>query len=43
MVETDLFILLQDYYPWSLNYILVFEMPWVLNGKNFFIKNLFEF
>ncbi len=23
----------KDYYPWSLNYILVFEMPWVLNGK----------
>ena len=25
----------KDYYPWSLNYILVFEMPWVLNGKQF--------
>ena len=23
----------KDYYPWMLNYILVFEMPWVLNGK----------
>ena len=22
-----------DYYPDVLNYILVFEMPWVLNGK----------
>ena len=24
----------KDYYPWMLNYILVFEMPWVLNGKS---------
>ena len=23
----------KDYYPNMLNYILVFEMPWVLNGK----------
>jgi len=22
----------KDYYPWMLNYILVFEMPWVLNA-----------
>lgn len=21
------------YYPYSLNYILILEMPWVLNGK----------
>ncbi len=27
----------KDYYPWSLNYILVYEMPWVLNGKFFFV------
>jgi len=29
----------KDYYPWSLNYILVYEMPWVLNGgyKNIFL------
>ena len=26
----------KDYYPEMLNYILVFEMPWVLNGKPFF-------
>ena len=24
---------MKDYYPDPLNYILVFEMPWVLNGK----------
>jgi hypothetical protein len=23
----------RDYCPYSLNYILVFEMPWVLNGN----------
>ena len=23
----------RDYSPFSLNYILVYEMPWVLNGK----------
>ena len=30
----------KDYYPWSLNYILVFEMPWVLNGKQFRCFNI---
>jgi len=25
----------KDYYPNMLNYILVFEMPWVLNGKKY--------
>lgn len=25
---------MEDYYPDPLNYILVFEMPWVLNGIN---------
>ena len=29
---------LKDYYPDPLNYILVLEMPWVLNGKNTDIK-----
>ena len=24
----------KDYYPDVLNYILVFEMPWVLNGES---------
>lgn len=24
--------MLKDYYPWMVNYILVFEMPWVLNA-----------
>ena len=24
---------LKDYYPYVLNYILVMDMPWVLNGK----------
>ena len=24
---------LKDYYPFNLNYILVIDMPWVLNGK----------
>ena len=24
---------LKDYYPYVLNYILVLDMPWVLNGK----------
>ena len=24
----------RDYSPFSLNYILVYEMPWVLNGKH---------
>lgn len=28
----------KDYYPWSLNYILVFEMPWVLNAAWKIIK-----
>ena len=23
------------YYPNSLNYILVFDMPWILNGMSF--------
>ena len=25
---------LKDYYPWCLNYILVLDMPWVLNGTS---------
>lgn len=25
--------LLKMYYPAFLNYIIIFEMPWVLNGK----------
>ena len=25
---------LKDYYPDPLNYILVLEMPWVLNGES---------
>lgn len=24
---------LKNYYPYSLNYILVFDLPWILNGK----------
>ena len=24
---------LKDYYPWVLNWILVLDMPWVLNGE----------
>ena len=23
----------KDDYPWCLNYILVYEMPWVMNGE----------
>ena len=26
---------LKEFYPDPLNYILVLEMPWVLNGKNY--------
>lgn len=29
--------LFKQYYPNFLNYILIFEMPWVLNGKYKFI------
>ena len=25
--------LFKSYYPWFLNYIIVFEMPWLLSGK----------
>lgn len=25
--------LFKNYYPWILNYIIVFEMPWLLSGK----------
>lgn len=25
--------LFKQYYPYFLNYILIFEMPWVLNGE----------
>ena len=33
---------LKDFYPDPLNYILVFEMPWVLNGKfHFTFKDFF--
>ena len=28
----------KEYYPHNLNYILVFEMPWVLNGKSVFLS-----
>ena len=28
--------LFKNYYPWILNYILVFEMPWLLSGKSSF-------
>ena len=28
---------LKDYYPYNLNYILVIDMPWVLNGKFFLV------
>ncbi len=24
----------KEYLPWSLNYILVFEMPWIMNSKH---------
>ena len=43
-MESDIFLkvkfdgfvgVFKDYYPEMLNYILVFEMPWVLNGKSF--------
>ena len=27
----------EDYFPYCLNYILVIEMSWVLNGKLYFI------
>ena len=27
--------ILKDYYPYNLNYILVLDMPWVLNGITF--------
>ena len=38
---------IKDYYPDPLNYILVLEMPWVLNGKTmnlnlFKLNNLFS-
>lgn len=29
----------KDYYPWCLNYILVFDMPWVLNAAWKIIKS----
>lgn len=29
---------LKSYYPYSLNYILVYDLPWILNGK-FFLKS----
>lgn len=25
--------LFKDYYPYFLNYVIVFEMPWILSGK----------
>ena len=28
------------YYPWMLNYIIVLEMPWLLNGKNLNYKTV---
>lgn len=28
-----LIALFRDYYPYFLNYIIVFEMSWILNGK----------
>ena len=33
--------LFKDYYPWILNYIIVFEMPWLLNGIN--LKKSYEY
>ncbi len=27
----------KDYFPFSLNWILVLDMPWVLNGNAFFM------
>lgn len=27
--------LFKEYYPYFLNYILIFEMPWILSGKYF--------
>jgi hypothetical protein len=32
--------LFKQYYPYFLNYILIFEMPWILNGKCFPITTL---
>lgn len=29
-----LITLFRDYYPYFLNYIIVFEMSWILNGKS---------
>ena len=28
----------KDDYPWCLNYILVYEMPWVMNGEQMRIR-----
>lgn len=28
-----LIMLFRDYYPYFLNYIIIFEMSWILNGK----------
>lgn len=30
-----LIMLFRDYYPYFLNYIIIFEMSWILNGNNF--------
>lgn len=39
MVFVQYFInLFKFYYPWILNYILVFEMPWILNAMWKIIK-----
>lgn len=38
--------LLKTYYPAFLNYIIIYEMPWVLNGKfrilHFYLNNVFK-
>lgn len=30
-----LIMLFRDYYPYFLNYIIIFEMSWILNGNHF--------
>lgn len=33
--------LLKDYYPYFLNYVIVFEMPWILSGE--FYRSVSQF
>lgn len=32
--------LCKNYYPYSLNYILIFEMAWILSGEKYFVLGI---